>query len=256
MKITSEIRNYGKCAVPSNWSQYVIKGINRIYYIHSGSGEYFDRGKRYGFESNMLYFFPYTVEVGVLSGSEDPIIHSYMDFEMVPPILCPQICKIDPESDAMLKAAAEVFLAGAQIMTEEHLSLDELKSRKELYSMCDSAAVFLAKKAAEQVSAVTVRDKTVISVMEEMLSRMSEPLTVESLAERYFISPDALIRKFKRSLGITPYAYLKQLRLRTARYMLDDGKTLTEAAEACGYSDSSSLLHSFKRATIPKTDKA
>ena len=233
-------------AVPKNWSDTVIMGINRLYYIHGGSGGYTENGRDHIFQNNMLYFFPYTSNFKVTSSNTDPIVHSYMDFELVPPILCSKICKIKPDDNGLVKSALDIFLGGAEMIAANELTMGEFKKENELYSLCNAVAVYLATAAAKSASATVVNDKIVIAVMEEMISKIDKKLTVESLAAKQYITPDALIRRFKRTIGTTPYAYLKQLRLRTARYMLEEGNTLSETASACGYSDSSALLHSIK----------
>lgn len=247
MERLSEIRYYGRCAVPENWPDNVIMGINRLYYIHGGSGGYIENGRDHIFQKNMLYYFPYTSNFKVTSSHTDPIVHSYMDFELVPPILCSKICKINPNENRSVKAATDIFLSGAETIAVNGLTVGDFKNENELYSLCNAGAVYLAITAAKSASAIVVNDKIVIAVMEEMISKINKKLTVESLAAEQYITPDALIRRFKRTVGVTPYAYLKQLRLRTARYMLEEGNTLSETAAACGYSDSSALLHALKQ---------
>lgn len=245
MRNVIKIRYYGKCAAPDNWSDKVIMGINRLYYIHSGHGEYCENGKSHSFNKGMLYFLPYTSRFKVISDKSSPLVHSYMDFELVPPIICSKICLLNPNENAMLRAAADVFLCGAQKIADEELNILEFIKSGGLYSLCSSAAGYIAETAAKKADAGFVNDPIVIAVMEEMVLRLGERLSVSELAAKHFITPDALIRRFKKSIGITPFAYLKQLRLRTARYMLDGGDTLSEAAAACGYSDSSALLHAM-----------
>ena len=57
----------------------------------------------------------------------------------------------------------------------------------------------------------------------------------------------ALIAAFKRALGLTPHAYLTQLRLRAALRQLQAGQSLADAASAAGFYDQSALHKHFKR---------
>jgi transcriptional regulator GlxA family with amidase domain len=74
---------------------------------------------------------------------------------------------------------------------------------------------------------------------------MSDPITVEMLADKCNMNRDTFIRKFTKIMGITPYAYLKNLRLRTAKILKRNGLPLSEIASLTGYSDSTSLLHAL-----------
>lgn len=54
------------------------------------------------------------------------------------------------------------------------------------------------------------------------------------------------IRRFRRVVGQTPYAYLRTYRLALARQALASGDTLTQAAEKVGYQDAASLSRALR----------
>ena len=54
-------------------------------------------------------------------------------------------------------------------------------------------------------------------------------------------APNAFIRHFKRVMGQTPYAYIKDYRLMKATELLSQGVTVARAAELVGYENGSSL---------------
>ena len=83
------------------------------------------------------------------------------------------------------------------------------------------------------------------SVKDKDFLNISEDISIKEIAEESFMSCCGFIRKFKNALGVTPYAYLKQLRIRTANALRNEGMTLEQAAEKCGYSDASTLLHAI-----------
>jgi AraC-like DNA-binding protein len=56
-----------------------------------------------------------------------------------------------------------------------------------------------------------------------------------------------LIRAFRRVTGVTPYAYLIQLRVNRAQLLLRAGAAVTDAAYSCGFSDQSHLTRIFRR---------
>jgi AraC-like DNA-binding protein len=61
------------------------------------------------------------------------------------------------------------------------------------------------------------------------------------------MTPFQLIHLFKRTLGLTPHAYLTQLRLKAAIRQLKAGAPIADAALASGFYDQSALTRHFKR---------
>ena len=102
------------------------------------------------------------------------------------------------------------------------------------------------KGAIRNPSTVTERDRelnyNVLRILNEEFS--SETMTLESVAERVFISPAQLSRIFKRFTGDSFSDYLKKLRMAHACHLLKDTDlTVGQILEACGLRD----LHSFYR---------
>jgi AraC-like DNA-binding protein len=81
-------------------------------------------------------------------------------------------------------------------------------------------------------------------VMEE---RHAERLTLDDLSTPLGLSPFQLIRLFRRVTGLTPHAYLTQIRLRAALHHLRAGLPIAEAAVASGFFDQSALNRHFRR---------
>jgi transcriptional regulator GlxA family with amidase domain len=79
-----------------------------------------------------------------------------------------------------------------------------------------------------------------------MHTRLNEKLTVNDIAWLCYMNPDSFIRRFSRIVGTTPYAYLKNIRLRTARYLKELGMPLSQIASEVGYSDASALSHALR----------
>lgn len=75
-----------------------------------------------------------------------------------------------------------------------------------------------------------------------------EDLCLERLAATKDLSVYQLIRLFRRVAGLTPHAYLLQLRLDDARIHLRNGMSIVEAATAAGFYDQSALTNHFRRA--------
>lgn len=73
------------------------------------------------------------------------------------------------------------------------------------------------------------------------------PVTLADLSAEAGVSRFQLLRGFARELGVTPYAYLMQRRVRLARGLIAGGCSLAEAALAAGFSDQSHMSRAFVR---------
>ena len=81
-----------------------------------------------------------------------------------------------------------------------------------------------------------------------MLEHLAEPLTVERLADEAGMSLRQFIRAFQREKGMPPGRFLDQLRVDTARRMLEESDNgMKEIASLCGFGSVDSMRRSFLR---------
>lgn len=86
--------------------------------------------------------------------------------------------------------------------------------------------------------------RTVTGLMGE---RYADDLRLDDLSTAVGLTPFQLIGLFKRSVGMTPHAYLTQVRLKRACRHLRRGQPIAHAAVAAGFYDQSALTKHFKR---------
>jgi transcriptional regulator GlxA family with amidase domain len=73
-------------------------------------------------------------------------------------------------------------------------------------------------------------------------------LRVEALAERAAMSPRNFARFFRRETGITPAAYVEELRVERARQLLEDGGDPVElVSKQCGFGSPETMRRAFAR---------
>lgn len=80
-----------------------------------------------------------------------------------------------------------------------------------------------------------------------LADRSADPPTLAQLANLVGLSRFQLVRRFTRSFGMSPYAWLMQLRAERARSLIRSGHALAETAHECGFSDQSHMTRSFTR---------
>jgi len=86
-----------------------------------------------------------------------------------------------------------------------------------------------------------------LRVTERMRAEYATNLQLEDLAEGVGLTTFQLIGLFKRTVGLTPHAYLTQIRLNIACRHLRHGAVLADVAAAVGFYDQSALNKHFKR---------
>ena len=73
-----------------------------------------------------------------------------------------------------------------------------------------------------------------------------EALTVEALAERFYMSPYHFMRLFKAQTGSTVHSYVRQKRLMNAARLIREGTPAAKAAAESGFGDYSAFHRAFK----------
>jgi len=92
-------------------------------------------------------------------------------------------------------------------------------------------------------------DRRLINAVGLMRQRMYETGTVGEIAHAVGVSERELTRLFNQYLRMPPAKYWRQIRLKAAHWMvLNSHRSLTQIAYECGFTDSSHLIHWFKRA--------
>lgn len=226
----------GTLPASENWI-FGFNGINRLYFFYDSGAAYIENGKEFPFIAGKFYFIPSSsTAIPVLNKCVGKV-HAFVDFEMLPPVIYNGVLDFIPKNDK-LKSAANLFLTLTNTKSPDCFddAIDLLRADVE----------YIVGAILSEYNVHMIDDKCINSVLEYMHSHMSEKINIAQLAAANYLAPDSFIRKFKRSTGMTPYRYLKTLRVRMARYLILHNSSLEDAASKCGYSDASSLLHAIK----------
>ena len=89
-------------------------------------------------------------------------------------------------------------------------------------------------------------DPKIRQVMSYINEHFKEALTVEALAERFYMSPYHFMRLFKAQTGSTVHSYVRQKRLMNAARLIREGLPAARAASESGFGDYSSFHRAFK----------
>jgi len=92
-----------------------------------------------------------------------------------------------------------------------------------------------------------IRDPKIVATMEYIRTHLTQPLTVEMLAEALYISKYHLMRRFREETGYTIHTYLTNCRLLMAQSLLAAGEAPSQVCFRCGYADYSTFARAFRR---------
>ena len=70
---------------------------------------------------------------------------------------------------------------------------------------------------------------------------------IEDMAQKIGLSPYHMIRKFKEVCGLTPHQFQIQCKIRKAQRLLEEGKSVIEAAYGAGFCDQSHFDRCFHK---------
>lgn len=91
------------------------------------------------------------------------------------------------------------------------------------------------------------KDELISKIIEDIQSRLSDDLSIDSLADKYFISKYSLMHKFKQQTGFSIHNFILQKRLLTIHELIKKGYPYMEASSKCGFSDYSCFVRAFTK---------
>lgn len=92
-------------------------------------------------------------------------------------------------------------------------------------------------------------DPRVVNAVGLMRQKIFEPSSVAEVAKGVGSTERDLVRLFRKHLNASPGEYWRTMRLNMARWMvLNSNRPITHIAYECGFTDSSHMIHWFKRA--------
>lgn len=139
----------------------------------------------------------------------------------------------DPKGAALVVAAHQALESG-----QDTLAADELLSRAYVHCLVHHARLAPARAGREPAAVARVKGL--------LAQRYGEDLPLAVLAGEAHLSPHHLIRAFRRETGLTPHAWLMNVRVERAKIRLRRGEAPADVATATGFCDQPHLTRVFK----------
>ena len=93
----------------------------------------------------------------------------------------------------------------------------------------------------------TAGDSKVVALLQYLNLHLTEELSIDQLAERFYISKYHMMRRFRQETGYSIHGYLTEKRLLLAQRLLAQGASPSEAGEQTGYQDYSTFSRAYKK---------
>ncbi len=91
-----------------------------------------------------------------------------------------------------------------------------------------------------------VKDSVIYYVLAYINEHYNEDLSLDFLANRFFISKYHLSREFQRLVGLSVHRYIVMKRLVMAKQMMSEGMSSSIVYQHCGFGDYSNFYRAFK----------
>lgn len=103
---------------------------------------------------------------------------------------------------------------------------------------------------------ITTVSPVILNIITYLNEHLAERITLDDLAERFFISKHYLNRAFRKATGTTVLDYLIYKRIIYAKQLIISGVPATEAAFRSGFGDYSAFFRAYKKVLghSPKDD--
>lgn len=90
-------------------------------------------------------------------------------------------------------------------------------------------------------------DETIQKILYYINANIKDDLSIDTLAEKFYINRYHLMHKFKQQTGCSLHSYVSQKRLIKADELIRSGVSSSRACELCGYNDYSSFVRAYKK---------
>ncbi len=238
---------------PNRFYQHVHDKFE-IFYLLSGNVNYIVEGNIYPMRAGDVMLTDRAEAHKVEVGSDQPYERFSIQFhaELLEKI-DPQGVLLRPFRERELGSAnhypASIFSKDSVRLSYEQISSDVPDERKRLLIintiftiMCQICNRFETSLTSTQTRIPNTVSQQIICYVN---AHMFEPITLNSIAQAFYLSQSQLARIFKNSAGFSVGEYIRTKRLIAARERIREGEAPTTAFSACGFRDYSSFYRAY-----------
>lgn len=231
--------------------------VYEIYYFLAGDADYLVEGKEYHLTPHSLLLLSPHAFHGVRVNSEADYIRCSIHFDAA---------SLTPERRQLLLSSfpgneknspKEVFYEHTEEFELLTFFRQMIESQKQPAPICTEyysiyleallAQISLMCRSLSPTTAISNVPSAITDIIHYLNEHLNEPITLDFLSKRFFISKYYMNRTFKKATGTTVMDYLINKRVIMAKQLILNGHTTTDAAHLSGFSDYSAFYRSYKK---------
>lgn len=85
-----------------------------------------------------------------------------------------------------------------------------------------------------------------VQIVDYINNNLTQPLTLDAVADHFYISKYHLSHEFKRVMGTSVYRYINRRRVFRSHHLIQSGHTPGEVSRLCGFADYSAFYRAFR----------
>lgn len=227
---------YGDTIVDKLW--YVEEKLSniylRLYWIKSGKATFHQNNRSQELKQNYLYAFPTTSPYSISHDPMNPLECTYLHIEITPYILT-ELIELDMADEPLLFHLLSLF----SILGKETFPNIYGTIQQELTTCI--LTIFQNKEIFANM------DSRLSHSLNFLFDNMDQQITVADLSAISGYHPKYYNTIFQENMGLTPYQFLTQYRMKHALTLLQNGNTITQTSLKVGYTDKESFSRMFKK---------
>ena len=245
------LKDHGEAKVDYHYHEFY-----KLLFLLSGNGGYVVEGKRYSLAPGDLVLIGkhcvHRPEFTPESPCERIILYISPEFlERESLSSCDLTDCFSKEYDHVLRPNEQIRQTLTSILSNIERELSSKRYGKEIVStgMLLQLLVEIGRsirhKEVQKPSPMLPKSKRMLDIVQYLDSHLTDDLSVELLAEKFYISRYHLMRRFHEETGTTIHAYISDRRLMLARDLIGQGMAATDACFRCGFGSYSSFSRAY-----------
>lgn len=240
MKIKSTLITFGREVIAGTWPVSSSVGVNRIYYIHKGNITFAIGEEKYLLKSGYLYLLPQNIEFSPILDKNSYIDHSYFDFFSIPEIHLDNFLEIKVSDYPIINKILDFCFE----ITDKHKCIG---INDDYFYLAENALNTLLTAISLNFKIIAKYDDRLDNVLQYIYMHYLEDISLDTLADIAYISKNYFIKIFKDSTSLSPYQFIKKLRLNYAVSLIRNNVSVTEVSEKIGYENVSAFSSAMKK---------
>ena len=208
---------------------------------------------------DVLIFPPHCMHRNIHISAEEPYerFYLYASRETVQSVSVGEF-QLSVELDTLLKANGYLFHLGEPALEELLQRTDEIIAASAMdtpadYLMNHYRMCMLLLRTASLLRESTTRPPRAQSRMNPLVrylnDHLTETISLDHLAETFYLSKFALLREFKEHTGLSIHQYILAKRILLAQELLAQGMKPNQVSDQCGFSDYATFYRAFRNRT-------